>query len=72
MCLTGGNPGYEYKEPVKKVWESDYEGPPPNTVNNKVIGKGGSFSQAATKNEQVKRGKLKANPPSKQSEKIVS
>ena len=71
MCLTGGNPGYEYKEPVKKVRESDYSSPP-NTVNNKIIGKGGSFSQAATKNEQVKRGKLKANPPSKQSEKIVS
>ena len=38
MCLTGGNPGYEYKEPKKKVWESEYEGPAPNTVNDKIIG----------------------------------
>ena len=69
MCLSGGDPGYEYKEPVKKVWESDYTSPP-NTVNNKIIGSGGDFNQAATKNEKPNRGKLK--PPTKKSEKVVS
>ena len=72
MCLSGGDPGYEYKEPVKKVWESDYESSAPNTVNNKIIGSGGDFSQAATKNEKPKRGRLKPKPPTKQSEKVVS
>ena len=69
MCLTGGNPGYEYKEPKRNVWESEYEGSAPNTVNNKIIGEGGDFSQEATKGEAPKRAKLK---PVKQSEKIVS
>ena len=72
MCLTGGSPGYTYKEPVRKVWESEYEGPAPNTVNDKIIGLGGDYSQEATKNERPKRGKLKPNSPTKQSEKIVS
>jgi hypothetical protein len=69
MCLTGGNPGYEYKEPKKKIWESEYEGPVPNQVNNKTIGEGGDYSQEATKNLAPKKAKLK---PVKQSEKIVS
>ena len=72
MCLTGGNPGYEYKEPKKKVWESEYEGPAPNTVNDKIIGEGGDYSQAGTANEKPKRAKLKPKPPTKQSDKIVS
>jgi hypothetical protein len=72
MCLTGGSPGYTYKEPVKKVWESEYEGPPPNTVNDKIIGEGGDYSQEGTKNEQTKRGKLKPKPPTKQSDKIAT
>ena len=69
MCLTGGNPGYEYKEPKKQVWESAYEGPPPNTVNNKIIGEGGDYSQEGTKGEAPKRSKLK---PVKQSDKVMS
>jgi hypothetical protein len=69
MCLTGGNPGYEYKEPKRNVWESEYEGSAPNTVNNKIIGEGGSFGQEDTKHLAPKKAKLK---PVKQSEKIVS
>jgi hypothetical protein len=69
MCLGGGGSSYEYKEPKKFVWESAYEGPAPNTVNNKIIGEEGSFSQEATKGEKPKRARLK---PVKQSEKIVS
>ena len=72
MCLGGSSPSYEYKEPKKKVWESEYEGPPPNTVNDKIIGLGGDYSQEGTKNEKPKRAKLKPKPPVKQSDKIVS
>ena len=69
MCLTGGSPGYTYKEPVKKVWESEYEGPAPNQVNNKIIKDSGDYSQEATEGLNPKRAKLK---PTKQSDKIVS
>ncbi len=69
MCLTGGDPGYTYKEPKRTVWESAYEGPPPNTVNNKIIGEGGDYSQEATKGESTKRAKLKTT---KHSDKIAS
>ena len=69
MCLTGGDPGYEYKEPKRTVWESKYEGPVPNQVNNKIIGEGGDYSQEATKHLAPKKAKLK---PVKQSDKIVS
>ena len=67
MCLGGGG-GYEYKEPKKKVWESEFTAPP-DTVNNKLLTTGGDYSQEATKNLAPKRAKLK---PTKQSEKIVS
>ena len=72
MCLGGGGSNYEYKEPVKKAWESEYEGGPPNTVNNKIIGDEGSFSQEATKGERPKRARLKPKPLMTQSTKIVS
>ena len=69
MCLTGGNPGYEYKEPKREPWESKYEGPVPDQVNNKTLGEAGSFGQEDTKHLAPKKAKLK---PVKQSEKIVS
>ena len=68
MCLGGGSPTYEYKEPKWKVWESEFEAPP-DTVNNKLLTAGGDYSQEATKNLAPKKAKLK---PTKQSEKIVS
>jgi len=68
MCLGGGGPSYEYKEPKKKVWESAFTSAP-DTVNNKLLTKGGDYSQEATKHLAPKRAKLK---PTKQSEKIVS
>ena len=68
MCLGGGG-GYEYKEPKKKVWESEFTSPP-DTVNNKILGLEGDFSQEATKHLSPKKAKLKT--PTKQSEKIVS
>ena len=69
MCLGGGGPSYEYKEPKKKVWESEYEAPP-DTVNNKLLSDTGDFSQEATKDLSPKKAKLKT--PTKQSEKTVS
>ena len=69
MCLGGGGGGYEYKEPKKKVWESEFTAPP-DTVNNKLLTAGGDYSQEATKNLAPKKGKLKT--PTKQSEKTVS
>ena len=68
MCL-GSGPTYEYKEPKKKVWESEFTSPP-DTVNNKLLGLEGDYSQEATKNLSPKKAKLKT--PTKQSEKIVS
>ena len=69
MCLGGGGPSYEYKEPKKKVWESEFTSPP-DTVNNKLLTAGGDYSQEATKDLSPKKAKLKT--PTKQSEKIVS
>ena len=69
MCLGGGGPDYEYKEPKKKVWESEFTAPP-DTVNNKLLGLGGDYSQEATKDLSPKKAKLKT--PTKQSEKTVS
>tara|TARA_B100000700_G_scaffold76051_1_gene85152 strand:+ start:608 stop:817 length:210 start_codon:yes stop_codon:yes gene_type:complete len=69
MCLGGGGGGYEYKEPKKKVWESEFTAPP-DTVNNKLLTAGGDYSQEATKHLSPKKAKLKT--PTKQSEKIVS
>ena len=71
MCLTGGDPGYEYKEPKRTIWESEYEGPVPNQVNNKIIGDSGDYSQEATKGMAPKRAKLKPGSI-KQSDKTVS
>ena len=68
MCLGGGGNSYEYKEPKRVEWVSEYESAP-DTVNNKLVSEGGDYSQAATKGEQPKRAKLK-NPSSiKQSDK---
>ena len=69
MCLGGGGPSYEYKEPKKKVWESEFEAPP-DTVNNKLLTAGGDYSQEATEHLAPKKGKLKTPP--KQSDKISS
>ena len=69
MCLGGGGGGYEYKEPKKKVWESEFTSPP-DTVNNKLLSDEGDYSQEATKDLSPKKAKLKT--PTKQSEKIVS
>ena len=69
MCLGGGGGGYEYKEPKKKVWESEFTSHP-DTVNNKLLSAEGEYSQEATKNLSPKKAKLKT--PTKQSEKIVS
>ena len=73
MCLGGGGPDYEYKEPKRKVWESPYE-PTPDTFNNKIDSEVGDFSQEATKHLTPVKAKLKAKyrTPTKQSEKIVS
>ena len=68
MCLGGGGPSYEYKEPKKKVWESEFISPP-NAVNNKPLSEGGDYSQEANK-DRVNKPKLKT--PTKQSEKRVS
>ena len=68
MCLGSGGPDYQYKEPKKKIWESEFTSPP-DTVNNKLLGLGGDYSQEATKYLAPKKAKLK---PPKQSEKIVS
>ena len=57
MCLSGGDPGYEYKEPKREDWVSDYDAAP-DTVNNKLVSAGGDFSQEATKNLQPKRAQL--------------
>ena len=65
MCLGGGMPVYQYKEPKKKVWESEFEAPP-DTVNNKLLSNTGDFSQEATNKETLK------TPTTKQSDKIVS
>ena len=69
MCLGGGGSDYQYKEPKKKVWESEFTAPP-DTVNNKLLTAGGDYSQEATKNLSPKKAKLKT--PTKQSEKTVS
>jgi len=69
MCLGGGGPSYEYKEPKKKVWESEFESAP-DTFNNKLDSEEGDFSQEATKHLKPIKAKLKT--PTKQSEKIVS
>ena len=69
MCLGSSGPTYEYKEPKKKVWESEFTAPP-NTVNNKEITDEGDYSQEATKDLSPKKAKLKT--PTKQSEKTVS
>ena len=69
MCLGGGGPSYEYKEPKKKVWEREFTAPP-DAVNNKPLTEGGDYSQEATKHSSPKKAKLKT--PTKQSEKIVS
>tara|TARA_R100001082_G_scaffold102770_1_gene73077 strand:- start:328 stop:549 length:222 start_codon:yes stop_codon:yes gene_type:complete len=73
MCLGGGGPDYEYKEPKKKVWESKYE-LTPDTFNNKLLSDVGDYSQEATKHLTPVKAKLKAKyrTPTKQSEKIVS
>ena len=68
MCLGGGGPSYEYKEPKRKVWESPYE-PTPDTFNNKPLTEGGDYSQDANKG---RTNKPKLKTPTKQSEKIVS
>jgi len=57
MCLGGGGSSYEYKEPERNVWESDYDAAP-DTVNNKLVSASGDFSQEATKNLQPKRAQL--------------
>ena len=67
MCLGGGGPSYEYKEPKKKVWESEFD-TPPDTVNNKLLDLGGDYSQEATKDLSPKKAKLKTK--TKQSDKI--
>ena len=67
MCLGGGGGGYEYKEPKKKVLDSEYESAP-NTVNNKLMGDKGDYSQEATKDLTPKKAKLKT--PAKQSDKM--
>ena len=69
MCLGGGGSDYQYKEPKKKVWESEFTAPP-DTVINKLLTAGGDYSQEATKNLSPKKAKLKT--PTKQSEKTVS
>ena len=69
MCLGSSGPSYQYKEPKKKVWESEFEAPP-DTVNNKLLGLEGDYSQEATKDLAPKKSKLKEN--TKQSEKTVS
>ena len=68
MCLGGGGPSYEYKEPKKKVWESEFTAPP-DAVNNKPLTEGGDYSQEANKH---RTNKPKLKTPTKQSEKIVS
>tara|TARA_R100000742_G_C4189996_1_gene22388 strand:- start:56 stop:259 length:204 start_codon:yes stop_codon:yes gene_type:complete len=57
MCL-GGGPNYEYKEPKREPWVSKYVAPP-DTVNNKLVTKGGDYSQEATEDLSPKKGKLK-------------
>ena len=68
MCLGGGGNDYEYKEPKREDWVSEYESAP-DTVNNKLVSEGGDYSQAATKGEQPKRSKLKGSSSKKQSNK---
>ena len=58
MCLGGGGPSYEYKEPKKKVWESEFTAPP-NTVNNKLLSDEGDYSQEATKDLDPKNPERK-------------
>jgi len=57
MCLGGGG-GYEYKEPKREPWVSNYVAPP-DTVNNKLVSQGGDYSQDATKDLAPKKGTLK-------------
>ena len=57
MCLGGGGNDYEYKEPKREEWVSDYDAAP-DTVNNKLVSASGDFSQEATKNLQPKRAQL--------------
>ena len=57
MCLGGGGDSYEYKEPKREEWVSDYDSAP-DTVNNKLVSAGGDFSQEATKNLKPKRAQL--------------
>ena len=57
MCLGGGGGGYEYKEPKREEWVSDYDAAP-DTVNNKLVSEGGDFSQEATKDMKPKRAQL--------------
>ena len=64
MCLGGGGAkyptgGYKYTAPQVQTWESPYEGPAPDTVNNKLISDTGDYSQEATKDEEPKKSKLK-------------
>ena len=68
MCLGGGGPSYEYKEPKKKVWESEFTAPP-DAVNNKPLTEGGDYSQEANIG---RTNKPKLKTPTKQSEKTVS
>tara|TARA_R100000458_G_scaffold43781_1_gene41784 strand:+ start:337 stop:546 length:210 start_codon:yes stop_codon:yes gene_type:complete len=69
MCLGGQQPTYQYKEPKKKIWDSEFESPP-DTVNNKLLSDTGDYSQEATKDLTPKKAKLKT--PTKQSEKYTS
>ena len=57
MCLGGGGSTYEYVEPKRNTWESDYDAAP-DTVNNKLVSAGGDFSQEATAHLQPKRAQL--------------
>ena len=68
MCLGGGGSDYQYTEPKREKWISEFESAP-DTVNNKLVSEGGDYSQAATKGEQPKRAKLKASSITKQSDK---
>ena len=67
MCLFGSDDPPAYNEPKKKVWDSEYESAP-DTVNNKLMDKGGDYSQEATKDLTPKKAKLKT--PTKQSDKM--
>tara|TARA_R100001594_G_scaffold71009_1_gene105494 strand:- start:335 stop:538 length:204 start_codon:yes stop_codon:yes gene_type:complete len=57
MCLGGGG-GYDYTEPKREPWVSDYVAGP-DTVNNKLVSQGGDYSQSATKDLAPKKGTLK-------------